>query len=234
MKAENLKISFFLRFILFISSLILLSVILALIISFEIPFFDPELVALKSLLTFLLIPTLIIIGVFGALTIKEYRSFFSRRSYIQEGRSYLTLSDVFENENRLNILKQILNNPGIHHNELLRNCNLQKGQLQWHLDVLLKYHIIKKEKFGQYTIYLPITSSLEKNDYLETPITKSKTTSEIFTIVKKNPGINSSEIARILNLSRNTIKYHIDKLTKEKLVTSIKKGRKMELHPILN
>jgi len=234
MKAEKLKISFFLRFILFISSLILLSVILFLIISFEIPVFDPEFVALKYLLTSLLIPTLIIISIFGALTVKEYRSYFARRSYIQEGRSYLTLIDVFENENRLKILKQILNNPGVHHNELLRNCDLQKGQLQWHLDVLLKYKIIKKEKFGQYTIYLPVTSSLEKHDYLETPIIKSKSTSEILTIVKENPGINSAEIARILNLSRSTIKYHIDKLAKEKLVTTIRRGRKMELHPNLN
>ncbi|MHA1914576.1 MAG: winged helix-turn-helix transcriptional regulator [Promethearchaeota archaeon] len=234
MKAKKLKISFFLRFTLLISSLILLSVILTLIISFEIPVFSPELKTLKSILTFLLIPTLVIIGIFGALTIKEYRSYFARKSYIQKGRSYLTLTDVFENENRLNLLKQILNNPGIHHNELLRKCNLQKGQLQWHLDVLLKYKIIKKEKFGQYTIYLPITSSLDKNDYLEPPIAKSKTTSEILTIVKENPGINSAEIARILNLSRNTIKYHIDKLSKEKLISTIKKGRKKELHPILN
>jgi DNA-binding transcriptional ArsR family regulator len=234
MKVEKLKISFFLRLILLVSSLVLLSVILVLIISFEIPFFDPKLSTLKSILTFLLIPTLIIIGIFGALTIKEYRNYFSRKSYIQKGRSYLTLTDVFDNENRLNILKQILNNPGIHHNELLRTCNLQKGQLQWHLDILLKYRIIKKEKLGQYTIYFPITSSSEKNDYLETPISKSKTTSEILAIVNKNPGINSSEIARTLSLSRNTIKYHIDKLTKEKLVTSIKKGRKMELYPIRN
>ncbi|MFX0030353.1 MAG: winged helix-turn-helix transcriptional regulator, partial [Candidatus Hermodarchaeota archaeon] len=146
--------------------------------------------------------------------------------------SYLTITDIFENENRLNIINQILKNPGIHHNELLRRCELQKGQLQWHLDVLLKYNIIKKERYGQYTVYFPITTSFDANEYLENLILKSKTTSEILKIIKENPGINSSEISRILDLSRNTIKYHVDKLSKERMINLIRKGRKIELHPI--
>ena len=108
---------------------------------------------------------------------------------------------------------------------------LQKGQLQWHLDVLLKFNVIKKEKYGQYTVYFPITTSFDANEYLENLITKSKTTSEILTIIKENPGIHSSDISRILHLSRNTIKYHIDKLSEDKMVSLVRKGRKIELHP---
>ena len=188
----------------------------------------------ESIIIFLQITSIFLISALTILTLKEYRSYIIRRSYIQSSNSYLSLTDIFENENRLNIINQILRNPGIHHNELLRNCDLQKGQLQWHLDILLKYNIIKKEKFGQYTVYFPITTSFDAHEYLENLIKKSKTTSEILTIIKENPGINSSEISRILNLSRNTIKYHIDKLSKEKLVVLIKKGRKIELHPVLH
>jgi len=148
------------------------------------------------------------------LTLNEYRSYIIKRRYIQKGNSYLAVTDIFKNENRLNIINQILRNPGIHHNELLRNCDLQKGQLQWHLDVLLKNNIIKKERYGHYTIYFPITTSFDAIEYLENLIAKSKTTSEILKIIKENPGINSSEISRILSLSPNTIKYHIDKLLK--------------------
>ncbi|MHA2038418.1 MAG: winged helix-turn-helix transcriptional regulator, partial [Promethearchaeota archaeon] len=145
-----------------------------------------------------------------------------------------TLKDIFENENRLNIINEILNNPGVHHNELLRKCELQKGQLQYHLDILLKYNIIKKENYGQFTIYFPITTSFDAEEYLENLIAKSKTTSKVLSIIKKNPGINSSEISRILNLSRNTIKYHIDKLSEDNLVILTKKGRKIELYPNIN
>ncbi len=226
---------YLIKFILIIFSFILLSVILyQLIESYREPTFGDDEARFGIIIISLSMATILLLSIMEVLTIKEYRGYFLRKSYIKKGKSYLTLSDIFENENRINILTQILNNPGVHHNELLRNCDLQKGQLQWHLDVLLKNHIIKKEKYGQYTIYFPITTSFDANEYLENLIAKSKTTSEILTLIKENPGINSSEISRILNLSRNTVKYHIDKLSEEKLVKLTKKGRKIELHPILH
>ncbi|KKM07006.1 hypothetical protein LCGC14_1738260 [marine sediment metagenome] len=221
-----------LKSLLIIFSLILLIVILVQLIDlYEEPTFRSG-ESLESILIPLLITAILSISTLTILTLKEYQSYIRRRSYIQKSNSYLTLTDIFENENRLSILNQILRNPGIHHNELLRNCDLQKGQLQWHLDVLLKYNIIKKEKYGQYTIYFPITTSFDANEYLENLIAKSKTTSEILYIIKENPGINSSEISRILSLSRNTIKYHIDKLSKENLIKSTRRGHKIELYPI--
>jgi len=224
---------FLFKFILIFFSLILLSVILYyLILSYKEPFFGPDKGPLGLVIISLLIATIFIFSLFIALTVKEYRSFLIRKTYIKKGRTYLTFSDIFENENRINILTQILNNPGIHHNELLRNCNLQKGQLRWHLEVLLKYRIIKKERYGQYTMYFPITSSFESNDSLKNLFVKSKTTLEVLNIIQKNPGINSSEISRFLNLSRNTIKYHVDKLSEEKLVDFVRKGRKIEIYPI--
>ena len=199
-------------------------------ILYQEPVFDPDIFALRSLLLYLLVPTLIFVFTLTTLTVKEYRNYFIRRSYITEGRSYLTLADIFQNENRLNILTQILNNPGIHHNEILRNCNLNKGQLQWHLDTLLKHNIIKKEKYGQYAIYFPITSSVEAIEAFKNQFNKSKTTSEILETIKKYPGINSADVSRILDLSRNTIKYHIDKLLEKHFIRLEKKGRVKELY----
>ena len=223
---------YILKSLLIIFSLILLVVILVHLIDLykEPTFRSGE--NLESILIPLLITAILLLSTLTILTLKEYRSYIRRRSYIQKSNSYLTLTDIFENENRLSILNQILKNPGIHHNELLRNCDLQKGQLKWHLDVLLKYNIIKKEKYGQFTIYFPITTSFDANEYLENLIAKSKTTSEILKIIKENPGINSSEISQILSLSRNTIKYHIDKLSKENLIKSTRRGHKIELYPI--
>ncbi|MFW9989843.1 MAG: winged helix-turn-helix transcriptional regulator, partial [Candidatus Odinarchaeota archaeon] len=86
------------------------------------------------------------IFIFAVLTLQEYKKCIARRAYILNGKSNLSLTEILENENRLNVLMEILENPGIHQNELLRNCALQKGQLQWHLAILLKNGIIKKEK----------------------------------------------------------------------------------------
>ena len=231
LQLEKFKRNFITKIILFIFSLVFLSIISYLLIKlYEEPVFDLDIITLRSLLIFLLVPTLIFVLTLTALTIAEYRNYLIRRSYINEGRSYLTLADIFQNENRLNILTEILNNPGIHHNELLRSCNLNKGQLQWHLDTLLKHSIIKKEKYGQYTIYFPITSSSEAIEVFKNQFAKSKTTLAILNTVKKYPGINSAEISRNLNLSRNSIKYHVDKLLEKHLIRLEKKGRVKQLY----
>ena len=230
MKSRNLKISFFFKLGLTLSSLTLLIIILTLLIHFLEPVFDPSIYVIRQVVFTLLIATLIFVTVFAALTINDYRSFFERKNYIKQGRSYLSLTDIFENENRLKILTQILSNPGIHHNKLQRNCDLQKGQLQWHIETLLKHNIIKKEKDGQYTIYFPITSSSEAIRIYRNRLTKSKTTNFVLDTIKKNPGIISAEISRMLNLSRNSIKYHIDKLIEKQLIKVEKKGRNFELY----
>ncbi len=232
MLEKKFKQFYLIKFFLIIFSFILLSVILhRLIKSYREPIFGEDDATLGVIIISLSMATILLLSIMEVLTIKEYKGYFLRKSYIKKGKSYLTLSDIFENENRINILTQILNNPGVHHNELLRNCDLQKGQLQWHLDVLLKNHIIKKEKYGQYTIYYPIMSSFKTDDNLRNLNLKSKTTSEVLNTIEEHPGINSSEISRILNLSRNTIKYHIDKLSEENVIRLVRRGRKIELYP---
>jgi len=220
-----------LKFVLIIFSLVILSVVLYQLIKSLDDFFGPnEEITLGIILVSILIGIVLLLSIFEVLTVKEYRGYFIRKPFIQKGKSYLTLKDIFENENRLNILKQILNNPGIHQNELMRNCNLQKGQLQWHLDVLLKHRIIKKEKYGQYTIYFPITSSIESIDAFKNLPTKSETTTKILKLIQNYPGISSSEISKKINLARNTVKYHIDKLSEDNLIRLKEKGRKIELY----
>ncbi len=221
-----------LKFGLIIFSLVILSVVLYQLIKSLDDFFGPaEEITLGIILVSILIVIVLLLSIFEVLTVKEYRGYFIRKPFIQKGRSYLTLTDIFENENRLNILREIINNPGIHQNELLRRCDLQKGQLQWHLDVLLKNRIIKKEKYGQYTIYFPITSSIEEIDQFKNLPTKSETTTKIFELVQKYPGISSSEISKKVNLARNTVKYHIDKLSEKGLIYLKENGRKIELYP---
>ncbi|MFX1378238.1 MAG: winged helix-turn-helix transcriptional regulator [Promethearchaeota archaeon] len=220
------------KFGILLFSLTLLSIVLIqIILLYEAVLAPTEVINLAIIVISVLISAVLSITIFEILTIKEYKGYFIKRRFIKKGKSYLTLTDIFENENRINILTQILNNPGIHQNELLRSCDLQKGQLQWHLDVLLNYRIIKKEKHGQYTIYFPITSSIESIENFKSLPTKSETTLKILEIIENNPGITSSEIAKKTNLARNTIKYHIDKLSESNLISFKEKGRKIELYP---
>ena len=147
MKFRNLNRYLLVKVIIGFFSLILIILSFYLLnLSFEEPSFGLTNTTLRLISISLLIPAVLLISTLLVFTIKEYKTYFSKKTLLLEGKSYLTLDDVFENENRVAILTEILNKPGIHQSEILRDCNLQKGQLQWHLDVLLKYHIIKKKK----------------------------------------------------------------------------------------
>lgn len=211
-------------------SLTLLILTLHIFFSLEDVFGEPINPVIKLFIIILSITAIILVSLSTVISVKEYKSRFTRKQFFYSGRSRLTLKEIFGNENRRNLIKSILESPGIHHNELLRECNIQKGQLQWHLDVLLKYNIIRKEKFGQYSVYFPIMNSIETLALFENGLAKSETTTKVFKLIQKNPGISSSEISDKINLARNTVKYHIDKLSKNDLILFKKKGRKLELY----
>jgi len=138
--------------------------------------------------------------------------------------------DEYNNESRKKIISKILEEPGIHNNELLRRCDLQKGQLQWHLRVLLTHKIIKKAKIGQYVAYFPIFTKNVGDVSIDLTIKKSRTTLNILNVIENNPGINSTNIAKKLNLKRNLVKYHVDKLLRDSLIYSEMNGNKIYFH----
>ncbi|MFX1269913.1 MAG: winged helix-turn-helix transcriptional regulator [Promethearchaeota archaeon] len=212
-------------------SLILLILTLHVFFSLEDVFGVPINPVITFFIIILSITVIILLSLSAVISVKEYKNRFMRKQYFYSGRSRLNLKEIFENENRKAIIKLILESPGIHHNELLRECNIQKGQLQWHLDVLLKYNIIRKEKFGQYSVYFPIMNSIETLELFENGLAKSETTTKIFKLIQKNPGISASEISDKINLARNTVKYHVDKLSENNLILFKKNGRKLELFP---
>ena len=212
-------------------SLTLLILTLHVFFSLEDVFGEPINPVIKLFIIILSITAIILVSISTVISVKEYKNRFTRKQFFYSGRSRLTLKEIFGNENRKKIIKLILESPGIHHNELLRECSIQKGQLQWHLDVLLKYNIIRKEKFGQYSVYFPLMNSIETLEVFENGLAKSETTTKVFKLIQKNPGISSSEISDNINLARNTVKYHIDKLSESNLILFKKKGRKIELYP---
>jgi len=187
-----------------------------------------------AFIAFISVLILGLISVFLSLTINEYKMYFKRKDFSIIGHHILSYDDIFENENRKKIITKILQEPGIHNNELLRQCDLQKGQLQWHLYVLMQYGIIKKENIGQFSVFFPIKMTKDPNQYSRLLIGKSKTSLKVLDLIEKNPGINSSTIALQLFLNRSTVKYHIDKLKKKNLINFKHKGRKIELFPNKN
>jgi len=229
-KLKISKLAIILLIITPISLLLVIFILIQIIILYNETFGQIDRPLLGIIIVILLLLFIVLLAFTIVLSVNEYHNRMIRRVAYYNNHPNLTLKEIFESENRRKIIRCVLNDPGIHHNELLRECNLQKGQLQWHLNVLIENNIIKKEIYGQYSIYFPIMNSIEEYKMFENGLAKSETTTKILAIIKKNPGITSSEIAKIINLARNTVKYHIDKLFKENLIEQEKKGRKIALY----
>ena len=227
---NNQNFYFFFKIILILITLFLLIFLFCQVINLFNSFFFDDF--LKSIIITILLLVISLIVIIGAVSLLEYKTKFSHKQVLSTSRSYLTIEDIFQNENRINIISQVLKTPGIHHNELLRTCNLQKGQLQWHLDILLKNGIVQKEIQGQYTLYYAKNKNINSPQSVKEGILDSSSTKKILDIIIENPGINLTNIAKRIKLARSTITYHIEKLVDANLIKVQKKGRKKEIFPI--
>ncbi len=157
----------------------------------------------------------------------------TRSTLIEKGAHRLTLEEVLENQNRNQIIDLILNEPGIHFNELLRKTELAAGNLVWHLDILETYKVIGKKRISNYLTYFPY---YQKNPIsnLNLKLSKSNLTLHILKMIEKEPGIWNSIITQRQKVDHKTIHYHIKKLIDLGLVLIKKEGRKKKLYPNLD
>ena len=171
---------------------------------------------------------LISIGI--VLSLNDYKYYCKKRGAQIYQNYTLSFDEIFESKIRKNLIDTILKEPGIHHNDLLRKCKIHRGQLQWHLSVLIQSNIIRKEKIGQYSTFYPIHYDIQNGDSKKA-LFRSKQSTKILDLIESQPGIYSSKIAHQLNLKRNSVKYHIDKLLKNHLISVKTEGRIKRLFP---
>ena len=165
---------------------------------------------------------------------QEYISKIKRRiNYYKKGAHRLTINEVLENEKRKKIIDTILDHPGIHLSELQRKTKIAYGNLVWHLDILHKYHVIKKKTIENFVVYLPYFGKNPLSN-IDLKLQKSVFTLKILKIIEDNPGIWNTKISQKINISRKTIEYHIRKLEDLGLIYGLKEGNKNKIYPNLN
>jgi predicted transcriptional regulator len=142
------------------------------------------------------------------------------------------MEEVLENKNRNKIIELVLDNPGIHFNQLLRKTDLAPGNLVWHLDILETYKVIGKKRVGNYLAYFPY---YQKNPIsnIDLKLQKSELTLQVLEMIEEKPGIYNKIITDRLEINRKTIDYHIKKLMDLGLINRKKDGRKKKLYPNL-
>jgi len=183
------------------------------------------------LMVTILISAVSILSIAFLISKKNYFQYLKTRTVsIEKGAHRLTLEEVLENENRNKIMDLVLNEPGIHFNELLRRTEIAAGNLVWHLDILMTYKVIGKKRVGNLIAYFPY---YQKNPIsnIDLHLRKSKLTLEILEMIEQDPGIWNNLITKKLKVDHKTILYHIKKLIELDLLNIKKEGRKKKLFP---
>ncbi len=136
------------------------------------------------------------------------------------------LSEALALGARNKIYRAINKSPGLHFRELQRRTKIATGSLQYHIDFLMKRHLIKAKKSGKFVRYYSTRGAqlgeLEQTIGLLRQPSLRKIT--IFLLTKKRA--NNEKIAAAVGLSPSTVSWHMTKLLQGNLVERRRVGRK--------
>ena len=148
-----------------------------------------------------------------------------KKKIIVEG-SKLINSDILTNPKRKLIYDHILENPGIYFNRFLKELNISNHVVVWHLNVLLKFNYIKKEKFDNHDIYFESKFDL-KNSKFTYIISKDKS-KKIINYLKENDfGITKTQLSKNLKMHSNTISKYLKLFEQFNIVVKRKSSKRI-------
>lgn len=135
---------------------------------------------------------------------------------IVEG-SKITKNSVLSNLNRRSIYEEIKSNPGIYLSKLSKSLGLSIFLTNWHLNILLRFDMIRKQDIYNQIAYFDSNLPSE-NDYIFQIISRAKC-SEIIEYLKLNKkGCKKSQIIKTLRMHHTTVNKYLEILVRYQLV----------------
>ncbi|MFA4855295.1 MAG: winged helix-turn-helix transcriptional regulator [archaeon] len=127
---------------------------------------------------------------------------------------------------RNKIFRAISKSPGLHFRELQRRTKIATGSLQYHLDFLLKRHIIKAEKNGKFVRYYSTRGEQLGENQETMALLRQPSLRKIVLYLLTKKRANNERIAAAIGLSPSTVSWHMVKLVQGNLVEKRRVGRK--------
>lgn len=139
------------------------------------------------------------------------------KNFIVEG-SKLTRNEILSNFNRKKIYEYIQKNPGAHFYNIVSNLDLNIPVVEWHLNILIKFMYISKEKIENRGVYFDVTVKSEDRMIIYL-ISKDKCKQIIDFLKENQEGITKSQISEQLNMHSTTVTKYTDKLHENRILT---------------
>jgi predicted transcriptional regulator len=142
--------------------------------------------------------------------------FLINKKILIEGTKF-SKKTVLMNRNRQEIHQLIQNKGAVHFSHIRKiikfdmyGKELSSGQLIWHLEMLIKFNHIKKVKFGNYSVFLPIDVDEELG--LLIFILNDEINKKILETIVNNEPIKRSELYGQISEKRENVYYHLNLL----------------------
>ncbi|MFX1275096.1 MAG: hypothetical protein ACFFBP_06405 [Promethearchaeota archaeon] len=140
--------------------------------------------------------------------IKRNLNSLLKKRFIVEG-SKLTKQTVLDTPNRKELYEFIKNNPGYYLNNIVDNVEISKYVIYFHLQVLLKFGLIKSEIIENHEIFFD--SSLSFDDIIPFYYKSKKKSRLILNFLKENNiGHTKTKISSTLKIHSNTLSNYLD------------------------
>lgn len=130
-----------------------------------------------------------------------------KKNLIVEG-SKLTSEEILHNIKRTRIYNFIVKNPGTYFNKIVSGLNISNHIVVWHLNMLVKFNYIKKEKLENHDVYFDSETNFEEvkvNYYLS-----NKKCKKLIDYLKiNNSGVNKTQLSANLGMHINTVQKYL-------------------------
>ena len=136
--------------------------------------------------------------------------------------------DELEQALKLDVRKKIYNtikrNPGLHFRELQRRVGIATGAMQYHLDYLMKKHLIKTERETKFLRYYLVRQDFEETDLMS--LLRQDSIRKIIVFLMQRRFANNTNISQVVGLSPSTTSWHLEKLVENEIIEKSRRGRK--------
>jgi DNA-binding transcriptional ArsR family regulator len=129
--------------------------------------------------------------------------------------------EVLDNKTRLAIHGLVVENPGMHYNEIIREFALTNGVAAYHLDVLEREGFVRSVRDGTLRRFYSSNTKVP-GGHKATP---DQTREQILEMITANPGINQKSLVHELGIGRTLVGYHLKTLNDVDYIEAHKQGR---------
>lgn len=141
----------------------------------------------------------------------------------------LSSRDDEDNEIRRRIYEMVCDDPAISATAVAEALDIHLTTAIYHLDQLRDADRIEGVEEGRSTLYFENHRKYGRIEKRVLTTLKKGTAADLLELVAENPGIHPAELARKLDLSRTSIKWHTDRLADDGLIEKQPSGATLQL-----